>query len=154
LPLDLWYQNCDGQPVSEDRPKGPSDHTLKHLAGMLPTFTKGVIERKATGKGRKVGTPNTVVQPTRMCPICLKAFDFFQVPEDSTLKAEHCVRCAALLKEGYIAFTSGKRFAFAKSSRMMDLAGKVVKLSPEVFEKLAQHYKDEWSVGEKPSQNP
>jgi hypothetical protein len=135
-----------------DNPKGPSDETLKRLAGMLPSFTKGVIERKASGKGRKVGTPNVVVRPTKVCTICLTTFDFKETPEDSRLTGENCVRCASLLREGYIAFTSGKRFAFAKSERMKDLAGTVVKLSAEVFDKLEAHYKDEWKTNEQQSQ--
>lgn len=131
--------------MNED--KGPSESTLKHLAGMLPSFAKGVVERKVTGKGRKVGVPNVVVRPTKACTICLTTFDFKETPEDSSLISEHCVRCASLLREGYIAFTSGKGFAFAKSERMKDLAGQIVKLSAEVFDKLEAHYKDEWKHG-------
>lgn len=115
---------------------------------MLPSFAKGVVERKVTGKGRKVGTPNVVVRPTKVCTICLTTFDFKESMEDSALTSEHCVRCASLLREGYIAFTSGKRFAFAKSKSMEDLAGTVVKLSTEVFDKLEAHYKDEWKTNE------
>src|SRR5512135_2374789 len=96
---------------------GPSDDTLRRLKGMLPSMAMSVHEGKLHGRGRKIGKP----QPRKTCPVCCKLFDFVSVErEKAEIKAEPCEECGKLLKEGWIAFTSGDKYAFCRSERMKD----------------------------------
>lgn len=110
-----------------------------------------VHEGKLHGRGRKIGKP----QPRKTCPVCCKLFDFVSVErEKAEIKAEPCEECGKLLKEGWIAFTSGDKYAFCRSERMKDLGGKIVPLSPGVFQKIEDAFPMEWKTRVKHNGTP
>lgn len=126
---------------SNGQPPGPSEHTLKHLASMLPSYAAAVAQKKIGGKGRK--EPPRV--PRKLCPICGHGFD--HGPMTAPLpEAIPCEVCQGDLDDGYTAFVSGDRYIIAKSEHLADMAGKIIQLSPPVFEQLAKEYEAEWKV--------
>lgn len=123
------------------QPPGPSKETLAHLHGMLPSFAKGIAEKKAMGKGRK---ENPRV-PRSVCPVCGTGFDFG--PQVAALpKPDPCVSCKRDLDAGYTAFICDDRYIIAKSAMLADMAGKIMQLSPPVFERMAKEYEAQWKV--------
>jgi len=131
---------------SNGQPPGPSNETLKHLAGMLPSYAKAVAEKKLGGKGRKEA-PRV---PRSVCPICGTGFDFGPAVHNLP-KPDKCKSCEKDLAAGYTAFICDDRFIIAKSARLADMAGKIIQLSPPVFERLAKEYELEWKVKHGPS---
>lgn len=126
---------------SNGQPPGPSNETLKHLAGMLPSYAKAVAEKKLGGKGRK----EEARVPRKVCQVCGVGMDYG--PQKTALpEVSLCEYCKKELKDGYTAFVSGDRYVIAKSARLADMAGKVVKISPHVLEKLSKEFELEWKV--------
>jgi hypothetical protein len=111
--------------------KGPDIKTLSFLSGMLPSLAKHVGRGKPFG--RKV-TPEK--RPRKICTVCMRPFDYAAVGDDFQPGTGICEQCTGLLQEGYIAFTCGGEYAFARHPHLADMAGKIVKLQPETFDKL------------------
>lgn len=122
--------------------KGPNLNTLRGLAGMLPTFAKGVVERKVSGKGAKVAPSK---RPTKTCPVCFAAWDWqpigVELGDEFATSSQVCSRCDGILKEGYIAIVCGGEYAFVKHDHLIDMAGTIQRVKPETFEKLRGKFK-------------
>ncbi len=124
--------------------EGPSDQTLKHLAAMLPAYAEAVASKKIGGKGRKE-MPRV---PRQICPVCGTGADYGPMTKPLP-DPVNCVACQKDLDAGFIAFTCGDRYVIAKSTRLADMGGKIINLSPPVFDKLVKEYHDEWEVKSK-----
>jgi len=128
--------------MSSDNPNtGPSDETLKHLHGMLPSYAKAVAEKRIGGKGRK----EAPLVPRKVCPICGTGMDHGPMTK-ALPEAVNCPTCQNHLNAGYTAFICGDRYIIAKSARLADMAGKMITLGLPVFERLAKEYEAEWRV--------
>lgn len=128
--------------IDNPQSHGPDEATLKHLAGMLPSFTKALVEGRVQGKGRKAPKP-MVPQPTKICIVCAATFDL--KPRDhyqEVLLKGKCPKCQELLDQRYIAFVSGNEFMFAKHPDLQDLQGKVVRLKPVTFNEVKKKYQE------------
>jgi hypothetical protein len=135
-------------PNGSDGGDGPDVGQLRALHGMLPSFAKGIVEKKTLGKGNKVHAVKPKV-PRKICKVCALAFDHVEGTEPLPLTPSKCEKCDAMLKQGYIAFISGDRYIFAKSKAMADQAGEILKISEPVFEKLAKQFEVTASQKEK-----
>jgi hypothetical protein len=129
-----------------DNGKAPTRSTLKGLAGMLPSFTKGFIERRVTGKGRPIEKPATQY-PAQFCAIC-GVVHVTTTDEKAIPVPENCQKCRDKLAAGFTAFTDGKEVIWAKSERLKDMAGTVQILQPLTFGRLKEHYRQEWETNE------
>lgn len=117
---------------------------------MLPSVAKGIAEKKFGGKG----TPVQAKRPRKCCKICVKFFDHVVSKEQLPLEPGICLECDTMLKEGYIAFTSGDRFCFAKSEALNDMAGTIVQISESVFQQLAAKHSAKIQEKEKHGEHP
>ena len=54
--------------MTEDSPQipGPSRQTLKNLRGMLPSFIKGMEQKRTIGKGKA----GMLARPHKCCKVC------------------------------------------------------------------------------------
>jgi len=125
--------------VSED-PNAPDVSNLKFLKEMLPSLIKGLAEKKAIGRGKRVAPR----RPWKCCAVCCDIYEYKESFEEVTLENGHCPKCDGLLKEGYVAFVSGDKFAFGKSDRLKDKAGEVMAISLETMAKLEKQFTSEW----------
>lgn len=120
---------------------GPRFKHLRKLRGMLPSLVKGMNRNKIGGKGVPV-----LPRARQICEICARMFDhaIIKFGEDTALKSGICEVCKPSLDEGYIAFVTHKQYAFVKSKapECADLHGKIVKISDEHMNKLADAF--EW----------
>lgn len=137
--------------MSETPPNtGPNRNTLRQLAQMLPSVIQGIKEGTLGGRGRKV--PILTVHYRKTCKICCALFDAAKLGPGAEVTPQPgiCDRCQGMLDQGYIAFTCSTgpegrgRFCFAQSDRLKDKAGTIMPINPEVFDRLAAHYKAEW----------
>lgn len=66
------------------------------------------------------------------------------VGDGTMLKGEVCEDCDKLLKEGCTAFVCGDKYAIVKPPPpLADMAGQIVKISPQVFEKLENKHSEQ-----------
>ena len=117
-----------------EQPTGPDRNTLKNLAGMLPSFMRGLAHKKSVGKGKPVPAPRA----TKMCPICADGYDKKNLPADdrSNPEIKNCPKCQAHLDSGLAAFVCGDHYAFAMSPKLSDMAGEIIQVSPHVMKVL------------------
>lgn len=128
----------DGRPD----PFGPSEATLKQLAGALPSMVQGFKKGKIGGKGTPVGPP----KPRKVCPVCCKLHDLASGPAKLP-ESEPCKPCKAQLDAGYIAIITDspnpaapRRYAFIKCSNLHDMAGKVVVVSAKTMDAVQKKF--------------
>lgn len=131
--------------MQDDQPTGPSPETLKNLAGMLPSFVKGLEEKRSIGRGTPVH-----LKPRKMCKVCGRMWDKVSTKEDVLLEGAVCETCAAMFKDGCVALVCGDQFAFAKSESLKDLAGEIITIQPHNFEKIQKQFEAEWKKKEIP----
>lgn len=119
-------------------PTGPDRETLKNLAGMLPSFVQGMEKKRALGKGKAVQIP----RPTKVCKVCGLLFDKVMAApsKEMDIHPTYCDRCDKELKSGCTAIVCGDLFAFVTSSKLMDKAGEVMHVSPNVMEAISKQY--------------
>jgi len=146
---------------------GPSESTFARLAGMLPNMLRGLgrnlfrsqAEKLAANfknpKNREIAVRNlakklkatnaqvndAVAHCQRApCVICGKFFGSCR-PKPGAAQNKFCPRCTASLNAGYTAAVTldGKRFAFFKSDRLKDMAGKVVSVKPETMDEIEKN---------------
>ncbi len=137
--------------MSDEKPRfGPSLETLRNLAGMLPSYAHGLIEKKIA----KNHNPVVKEVPNKICEICaVLFFDPADKVESSILevakpdpeippplKSGVCPKCASVLAEGYTAFTTQTHYCFGKSSKLADMAGKVVLIRQETMDKMRERF--------------
>jgi hypothetical protein len=115
---------------------GPSPENLRHLRGMLPSFIDGMEQGKLTGRGRPATRPKCA------CGICGHAF---MGPWGAKEEIKTCDHCQKLLDDGYTAIVCGLQYAFIKSPRLPDMAGKVMNVKPHVMAKVMQQFEDQKS---------
>lgn len=102
---------------------------------------RGTAQNTIGGKGVKVSLPQ---RPTRICNICGTGYDFIRTGDDIQLKHDQsCEKCKETLAEGYTAFVADNRFCFAKSVRLEDMAGKIVKIDVQVMDTMEGKFKIE-----------
>lgn len=127
-----------------EQPQGPSPETLRHLHGMLPSFVKGMKEKRAVGKGKPVG----VMKARKVCPVCSKLYDKIWTSADIILESKNCERCQEFFDDGCIALVCGDKFAFVKSPRFATIPQKIVHLSPQNMEKVQKEFDAKWERNE------
>jgi Zn-finger nucleic acid-binding protein len=121
-----------------EEPAGPDRNTLKNLAGMLPSFMRGLAHKKSVGKGKSVRVPRA----TKMCPICADGYEKKNLPPDdrSNPEIKNCPACQAQLDAGSAAFVCGDYYAFGMSPQLADMAGQIIQVSPHVMEALKKEF--------------
>lgn len=121
-----------------DQPVGPDRNTLRQLAGMLPSFMKGLAHKKSVGRGKPVPTPKA----TKLCPICADGYEKKNLPPQDNTSPDivNCPKCQAQLDAGSAAFVCGDWYVFAMSPRLSDMVGKIVHVSPHVMEALKKEF--------------
>lgn len=124
---------------------GPSDDVLQRLSGMMTSAMKGMAGGRIGGKGR----PARKTQPPPMsaCKICSEAFP---TPAGEQSAVTYCVRCAKMLKDGFIAIVSSEKFAFVKSPRFTP--GEVIAVSEAIMTRVETEFKAMAQAKQKPKQ--
>lgn len=123
---------------------------LRHLKGMLPSFAKGVREKRVFGRGKAV----PVMKARKVCPVCSALFDKINTTGDVLLETKNCERCQRYFDDGCIALVCGDEYAFVKSESLKDLPEKIVRLQPFNMEKIKKAYDAEWKTKEPDAQLP
>lgn len=125
--------------MSDQKPSGPSPEFFRHLKDQLPAMKRD-LEKKRALRGQ---IPVADMVPKKVCEVCGRGFDWGPIkgpiPELSL-----CDGCDKALKDGYAALVSDNRYAFIKSPSLSDMAGQIVKISPDVMEAVQKHYVAEW----------
>lgn len=116
---------------------------------MLPSYIKGLESRKICGKGKPASPPKKEQQPRKVCTICAKLFDFGdpesiiitpEIKAPTTLESAVCEDCQKSLDEGYVGLVEGTRYAFVKSERLADMAGKIVQVKKKTMDELQKQH--------------
>lgn len=119
--------------MSEEPPQGPNRETLKSLKGMIPSFIRGLAQKRAVGKGKAV----LVMRDSKVCTICGAAHTRISLPASPEFipEGEPCPRCQALLDQGCCAVCCGNEFAIFKPppGLLQDWVGKVNEIGPQVM---------------------
>lgn len=126
-----------------DENTGPSFENLLKLRDALPKLAHDLTHKKIGGKGRPV-----IPQARKTCTVCCKLYDFVTTKEDVLLQPVPCETCQKELDAGYVAMVGGDKYAFVKSKRLADLAGRVVHVPPHVMEKINDAFALEWKTQE------
>lgn len=120
----------------------------------MPSFIKGLKKGKIGGKG----IPALTNRPRKVCPICGLLFDhaFLKPTDDVKINAAACNSCQEALDAGQIAFVCGDEYAFAKSDKLSDMQGTIVRISPHVFEEIKKQFGEvkRKSNGDNPDSKP
>lgn len=125
------------EPMSDD-PTGPNLENLRSFRGMLPSLTSGMSKKDIGGKGIRVLPPT---RPRKCCTICALLFDYASAPSDTSLVSEVCEKCQASLDDGYVACVADTRYAFIKSEKLADLAGKILRVNKPTMDELEKQNK-------------
>lgn len=88
--------------------------------------------------------------PKKMCGICGRGFDYTSI-QGPLPEMDTCKKCKEKLAEGYTALISDNRFAFIKSASLIDQAGKIMNISPNVMEAVQKQHIAEWIEREEPT---
>lgn len=127
--------------MSENIPSGPDPETLRNLHANLPDFVEQ-REEKRIFAGQK---PVSKSRAHKCCKICGKLFDFRIIESTVLPELAACSKCQKELDGGWTALVSANVYAFIKSPSLADWAGSIQEnVSPEVMQKLQDHYKLEW----------
>lgn len=124
--------------MNDDAP-GPSRETLLNLRAMLPSFIKGLRDRKIVGKGKPILTP----RPTKCCGICgsMHAEKMMRRDVEIQIVPEHCPRCLELLASHHTAFVCGDKFVFRETAPdLKDFDGQVIRVGPHVMDELEKRF--------------
>ena len=123
----------------------PQPGMLKQLWKMLPGMARHIRERERKKSGKRIITPYPEHNGKlpEVCIVCGAAFHRIveEGKEPSLFAPAICASCQKNLDQGYIAFTSDKKYAFGKSDALSDYAGKVLTIHPAVMEKMAERFK-------------
>jgi hypothetical protein len=103
---------------------GPNPESLRQLSGMLPSYAKGLVEKRIQ-KNRPAPVPTAA--PTKYCEICMALFDR-KFEHKGPVESDVCHKCQKLLDEGLTAFITADAYAFGKSDSLKDMAGKIVQI--------------------------
>ena len=97
------------------------------------------VSGRIGGKGRKI----PIASPGKLCSVCAKAFAWSNTPVQVP-SSEPCKECAEKLKDGCVALVCADEYAFVKSERLKDLAGKIIVIQPVNFQKIKAQFNAEW----------
>lgn len=114
---------------------GPSDSTLKHLKGMLPSLISGEVD-----DSKHINS--------RLCCVCGSSHYHKQVIIDprsklETLADSHtCKTCQSYLDSGDVAVVSAdNRYAFVSATELLaDHSGERLTVSTEVMDRIKEKY--------------
>ena len=138
--------------MSDDRdPNAPDIRNLRALRPFVRRTARAVAQSQIGGKGAKVSLPR---RPSKMCNVCGKGFDLVTSATEIQLKHDApCPECDEKLQDGYTAFICDNRFAFGKSEKIADMAGKVIKVEPHVMDHMESRFTIEKKFQKPPDAN-
>lgn len=121
---------------------------FRRAFGMLGGFRKHVRDKAEKQKRRRIITNGKEV--VTGCTICGTAWKpIIQTAETPALG--HCTKCSELLATGHYAVVTIGQHAFIKCDEMRkDLAGKVIQVKPENFEKIKKLYESKKNGTDQP----
>lgn len=140
-----------------ESPENTGPQNLRKAFGMLGGMKQQVRNRtKKASKGLIVNKDGKVSEwlPRQTCDICATCFDFALIPADSPVSVGRCADCKEKLSTGHYAVVSSKGYAIiAATGQFSDMGGKVVRVTPDNFDKIQAKYGKNSNPSTDPSAN-